>query len=497
MKKKRVCIIGAGLGGLSLSVRLAKLGLDVTVFEQAKSIGGKINIIDKQGFRFGTGASLLTMPFVIKELFEYADEDIDNYLKFKKLDILCKYFFPDSTIITAYSNRNKFAEEIEAKTKDSSEDVMNYFSYCKKIYDNSGELFLFKSLSEPSTFFNKNAFRSLLNIRTLDTNRSMHEANSSFFKDPKTIQIFDRYATYNGSNPYCTPATLNIIQYVEYFLGGYTCEGGMYEIPMKLKLLAEKLGVKIFKNSSVKKISQSNRLVYGVQVEGKEEEFDIVVSNADVDYTYKELLNDRSSRMAKRYEKLERSSSAIVFYWGINRLFPELEIHNILFSEKYKEEFDKIFNKKHVSSDPTVYIYISSKFNKEDAPDGAENWFVMINAPSNYGQNWDKIIDEARTNIISKISSVLKLNIEQYIIFEDILTPVKIEEATNSSKGSIYGISSNNKMSAFLRQQNKSKHYKGLYFCGGSAHPGGGIPLVTLSAKITADLISKYELKYD
>jgi phytoene desaturase len=334
----------------------------------------------------------------------------------------------------------------------------------------------------------------LLQIYDLDANRTMHNANMSFFKDPRTIQIFDRYATYNGSNPFSAPATLNIIQHVEYNLGGYVCEGGMYQIPESLRNVAEQRGVKIHTGKTVDKIIYADKTVKGIEIDGRTEDFDIVISNADVNLTYKKLLNDETSRMAKRYARLEESSSAIVFYWGISNLFPHLDIHSILFSQNYEEEFDDIFSKNIVPSDPTVYIYISSKFNKQDAPNGSENWFVMINTPANNGQDWDKLLAEARENIINKISSILKINIEEYITFEESLTPEGIEKSTGSSKGSIYGISSNNKMAAFLRQQNRSKHYKGLYFCGGSAHPGGGIPLVFLSAKITADLINKYEL---
>jgi phytoene desaturase len=325
----------------------------------------------------------------------------------------------------------------------------------------------------------------------------MHQANSSFFKDTKTIQIFDRYATYNGSNPFLAPATLNIIQHVEYNLGGYICEGGMYKIPESLYKAAVNKDVKFHMSTAVNKILHKDNKVTGIETSSGIDYFDIVVSNADVNFTYDKLLNDKSSRQAKRYARMEKSSSAIVFYWGISREFPELEIHNILFSDNYTEEFDDIFTKKTIPADPTVYIYISSKFNKDDAPEGSENWFVMINVPADNNHDWDKLIVSAREKVINKISTVLKVNIDDYITFEEHLTPDAIERTTGSSKGSLYGISSNNKMAAFLRQQNRSRQYRGLYFCGGSAHPGGGIPLVVLSAKITADLINKYEVSHD
>ena len=217
----------------------------------------------------------------------------------------------------------------------------------------------------------------------------------------------------------------------------------------------------------------------------------MVVSNSDVHFTYKNLLNDDNSKESIKYKNLEPSSSAIVFYWGVKGYYPKLDTHNILFSKNYEKEFDELFNKKTCPNDPTVYIYISSKFIKDDAPEGHENWFVMINAPYINKQNWDDEINKTRNNVLNKIKEILNIDISNKIVFEKTLSPIDIEKNTNSFKGSIYGISSNTRNAAFLRQQNKSKNYEGLYFCGGSAHPGGGIPLVISSGQITADLIFK------
>jgi phytoene dehydrogenase-like protein len=167
-------------------------------------------------------------------------------------------------------------------------------------------------------------------------------------------------------------------------------------------------------------------------------------------------------------------------------------MHNILFSGDYKKEFDEIFVSQKAPADPTVYIYISSRVNTADAPEGYENWFVMINMPPATSKNYYSI-DSIKKSIINKIEKMLHIDLNERIVFERVLTPEMIEEKTSSVYGSLYGISSNNKYAAFLRQDNKSKEYSGLYFCGGSAHPGGGIPLVILSGKIVAELVAKYE----
>ena len=187
--------------------------------------------------------------------------------------------------------------------------------------------------------------------------------------------------------------------------------------------------------------------------------------------------------------KQEKSSSALIFYWGIQQAFEELALHNVFFSADYNQEFDFIFNKKLVYDDPTVYINITAKLNKNDAPTGCENWFVMINVPNNSGQNWDEIIEKSRKQILEKLSRLLKQDITKLIAHETILDPRSIESKTSSFAGALYGNASNNRYAAFLRHANFSSQIKGLYFCGGSVHPGGGIPLCLNSAKIVAQLI--------
>jgi phytoene dehydrogenase-like protein len=258
----------------------------------------------------------------------------------------------------------------------------------------------------------------------------------------------------------------------------------MNSITTSLVKLAEDLGVEFTYNKQVDEIllDASQKRVKGVMINGKCVESNSIISNMDVYFTYKQLLP--KIKLPARTLSQERSSSAIIFYWGIKNEFPALDLHNIFFSKNYKEEFDTIFNKKTMYNDPTVYINITSKILKSDAPDNSENWFVMVNAPANHEQDWDNLISETRKNIISKINHVLKTNIENLIATEEILDPRSIESKTLSYQGSLYGTSSNSKFAAFLRHPNFKRNIDGLFFVGGSVHPGGGIPLCLLSAKI-------------
>lgn len=496
--KKKICVIGAGLGGLSAAIRLANKGFEVDLYEQNSTPGGKAGEIKENAYRFDTGPSLLTMPQVIKDLFSECGENIDDYLSINRLELICKYFYPDGSIINAYSDLDKFGKEIEENTSDNSASLNKYLTYCKTIYDLAGDLFLTKDPSSVSTYLNSKALKTLLNIRKIDPFRTINEANESFFNDPRLVQLFNRYATYSGSNPYLAPATLNIISHVEYNQGSYIPENGIYGITAALKKLAEKKGVNIFLNQKVDEIILENNEARAIKINNKINnkitKYDKIISNVDVNFTFKKLIKNFESRESRRYEKKLPSFSGLVFYWGIKKEFPELETHNILFSKDYKKEFDDLFDNKKIHNDPTVYIYISSKLNKDDAPAGKGNWFVMVNAPHIQDQNWDIEVTTARKNIVKKINNFLNTDIESFIEFEKIMSPVDIQNRTGSYLGSIYGISSNDKFAAFMRQSNKSKTVKNLYFCGGSAHPGGGIPLVILSGKIVSDIIeSEYQ----
>lgn len=489
--KKKIGIVGAGLGGLSTAIRLASAGYEVEVFESNGYPGGKASSIECDGFRFDAGPSLLTMPFVLEDLFKEAGEILNEHIKLNRLDIICKYFYPDKTILNAYSDTDKFANEIELKTSDSKESVIKYLQYSRNIYDLTAELFLFKSPQQLKTFLNLKAIKTLFKINQIDPFRTMDKSNRRFFNDEKTIQLFNRYATYNGSDPYQAPATLNIIQHVEYNLGAFLPDKGIQAITQALYDLAVRINVKFNFNTEVKRLITDEKTVKSIETQNGIYSFNTIVSNVDVTTTFQKLLNDYTSFESKRYQKLEPSLSGLVFYWAIKGTNPQFEVHNILFSENYKKEFDDIFERRIIPEDPSIYIYISSKYNSSDAPSGMENWFVMVNAPYINDQNWDDEIQSARKRIINKINSLLGIKIENKITGERILSPLDIQNKTGSYRGSIYGISSNNRNAAFLRQPNKSRSYKNLYFCGGSAHPGGGIPLVILSGKITNDLIKK------
>ncbi len=489
----KVIIVGSGIAGLAASVRLAAAGHQVEVFEANAYPGGKLSEVSMNGYRFDAGPSLFTLPELVKELFIVAGKNPQSSFPYIKLEKLCNYFYEDGTRFTAYSDRERFLDELQEKLDIRDvKPVSAYLDKAAKKYKLTTPIFLERSLHKVSTYLNWHTFKAALSYATLENGKTLNQIHEKTFKNPKLVQYFNRFATYNGSSPFRAPGVFTLVSHLEHNDGAYFPKNGMQQITQSVFHLAKELGVKFHFNAPVTRIlvddKSSNKKVKGVLVGEQQFDADIVVSNADINFTYKKLLPRIDA--PKHILDHEKSSSALIFYWGINKTFPELDLHNIFFSSDSKTEFKHIFSYHTVYYDPTIYVNITSKYNKADAPEGGENWFVMINVPYNSRQMWDVVAAEAKKNIITKLNRLLGANIEDHIVCEHILDPVGIEAKTSSEAGALYGSASNSAKASLGRHKNFSSDIKGLYFCGGSVHPGGGIPLCLNSAKIVANLIN-------
>lgn len=480
-------VVGAGIAGIAAAIRLANKGYQVDVFEANAYPGGKLSEIEQDGYRFDAGPSLFTMPELVEELFELSGERAEDHFRYQRLPVNCHYFYEDGTFVEAFAQPEDFVRELSQKTGEAPQNIQRALQQSAFLYDHLAELFMKRSLHRWPTFVNRAALRSYLSLHRLDFFRTMHQANRQRFTDPRVVQLFNRYATYNGSDPHQTPATMNIIPHLEFGRGAFFPKQGMYSITTSLCELAQRLGVQFHFGARVEQVLLAGDRVNGLRVNGENQEADLVVSNMDVVSTYRKLLPQVNP--PARLLSQPKSSSALIFYWGIRQTFEQLDLHNIFFSQNYRAEFEHIFQHRSVHYDPTVYLNITSKYKPDDAPPGCENWFTMINVPNNSGQDWDNLINRARDNIITKLNRMLDTDVAPLIATESILDPRSIESKTSSSQGALYGNSSNNRYAAFLRHANFSRKVRGLYFCGGSVHPGGGIPLSLLSAKIMADQV--------
>jgi phytoene desaturase len=487
MSSHPAIIIGSGVGGLATAIRLALKGHDVTVLERRPSPGGKLSLMEVGGYRFDRGPSLFTEPGNIAELFMLAGVPMLDHFRYRRVEESCRYHFNDGKVVAAAHGVEAFARALREVTGEEEDNVNEYLKKASSAYSTLGDVFLRYSLHKASTWLNRRILGALWHTRPAYLFKSLDAYNRVSFRTPEARMIFDRFATYNGSDPYRAPAMLSMIPHLEMGQGTWYPEGGMWSITEALYRLARESGVTFRFDAPVSRILHEKGRVTGVNVQGEILPAPIVVSNADVLFTYRDLLGDQ--RMARKLERQERSSSAVIFYWGVGRAFPELALHNIFFSGDYQDEFKRIFSGPGLSADPTVYVNITARMEEGHAPPGKENWFVMVNAPAGMSTDDPTLIDNLRNNVLDKLERMLGAPIRPHLEVERVLTPKGIEADTSTFLGALYGTSSNTPFSAFLRHPNFSRSIRGLYFAGGSVHPGGGIPLCLKSAAIVAGMI--------
>jgi phytoene desaturase len=483
----KAIVIGAGIGGLATAIRLAKKGYAVEVFEANDYVGGKLSTFTLGDYRFDAGPSLFTMPHYVDDLFTLCGENPTDFFQYVIKEVACHYFWEDGKRLTAYGETERFVKEVEAELAVPAATLNRYLKRAKKKFDRTRTLFLESSLHKWQTYLRKETLIGVANYFSFEIDTSLNDVNTHQLKEPHLVQFYNRFATYNGSNPYKTPGMMTLVQHLEQHYGTYIPNKGMSDISASLYALAKRMGVGFHLSSPVSKILVKNKKAVGVCVNEEKYLADLVVSNMDVVPTYRKLLPNQ--KQPEKVLSQERSSSAVIFYWGVGKSFSQLDLHNIFFSDDYGAEFAAIFNTKTIYHDPTVYVNITSKDVPTDAPEGKENWFVMINAPHDTGQDWKAIAEQLREWVIAKLNRNLETDIAPLIEKEWVMTPDIIAQRTQSHLGALYGASSNDKMAAFLRHPNFSREISNVYFCGGSVHPGGGIPLCLLSAKIVSDLI--------
>jgi phytoene desaturase len=488
MSRKKVAVVGAGLAGLASSIRLANEGFHVDLFDKNPYTGGKMTVYEQDGFRFDAGPSLFTLPHLVDEVFELSGKNPRDYFNYTQHSTACKYFWQNGKELVLKSNMEHNIKAIESSFGlGAALSAEAYFNDSKKKYELTEPFFLQQSLHRFKTFLDSRVFKVLGSILRLGLFSTLNDVNKQYFQDKELVQLFNRYATYNGSSPYKTPGIMQMINHLEHGKGTFLPIGGMHEIAKSLTSLAREVGVNIHLNQNVEEVCSDGKIINALFVCGRKKFYDAIILNTDVHFAYQHLLDKKIKRPKKTLAQ-DPSTSALIFYWGINRDFDQLDLHNIFFSKDYKQEFEQIENNSNFWIDPTIYVNISSKIETADAPAGCENWFVMINVPANEGQDWEKITNDLRDNVLDRLSAELKVNLRQHISTERILNPMMIEQLTSSKGGALYGTSSNDRKAAFLRHPNKKlSGYKGLYFCGGSAHPGGGIPLCLLSGKLAAN----------
>ena len=485
-----IAVIGGGVGGLAAAISCARAGHTVTVIEKNADVGGKLWAHSAHGFVFDCGPSLLTLPSVLHNICG------DEYrrLGVTRLEEICHYFWSDGTEITSHASAERFAANIARVTGDSERQYLKYAARTKRLFTRIAPLFLTRSIGGVAMLKSKLFWKSLPHLPLRMGALTLHAYNERYFKSAKTRQIFDRFATYIGSSPYRTAAVYSMISFIEHGIGAYYVPNGMRAIPKLMKLVAERQGVQFVLNQQVRAITPRSSSSHTHNVRTAEQTYacDALISNIDSRQTERLLHKRPLTRDSVEW----RSTSAIVYLWGIDRVVDRFGLHNILFSDDYRAEFDDIFVRHRVPTDPTVYINISSKKASADAPQGMENWFVMINVPATDTIDWSAAARRLRAAVTQKISRLCGTDIAAHIVYEKMLTPSEFARSTCDEYGSLYGQNVHGVLGPLARQPNDAYRRAGIYQCGGTVHPGGGVPLAILSGCIAANRCSPQSISF-
>ncbi|MCE9645038.1 MAG: phytoene desaturase [Chloroflexi bacterium] len=492
MQKQTALIIGAGIGGIATAARLAKNGYDVTVLEKNDTPGGRCNQIIKDGHRFDIGPTLFLMPEVWEETFASLGEKMSDHIDLRRIDPTYKVRFDDGLQLELTSDIGKMQSQLEKVEKTAFTGFLNYIAEGSRHYKISLEKFVGRNFFNIFEYFSLSNLPLIFKLKALDK----HYRNTGrFFKDERLKAAFTFQNMYLGLSPYDAPATYSLLQYTELAEGVWYPMGGMYAGILALTALAEKLGVKFIFNAPVKRLHVDRSKVIGAELEdGRQFHADLFVGNADLPYIYDQLLPDRAEARKLIEDKLY-TCSTIMFYWGVDKEYPQIAHHNVFLGGDYKASFEKIFNEHTLPEIPSFYVHAPKRTDPAAGPEGQDTLYVLMpvgHLDARSSQDWDALVKRARQTVLNRLGKEMgATDLESHIKFEIVYQPKTWKERFNLVNGSAFGLSHNFWQVGYLRPHNRHNKYKNLYFAGASTHPGTGLPIVLLSARLTTERILK------
>jgi len=501
----KIAVIGAGMGGMACAARLAAKGHQVIVYEATATWGGKLGSQIFEQHKFDTGPSLLTLPAVYRDLFLKTGRPLEESIDIVELDRAFRYQFADGSVLNLPgAGIGACASAIgEAFGSRSADEWRAFMQRAAKMWKITRGPFLESPLS---------GMRSLLamswrlpELVTIAPSKSLRSLARHYFTDPRLVTLVDRYATYSGSDPRQAPAALATIPYVEQTFGAYHVAGGLRELGRALFDRCVSLGIHFEFDSRVSNVVKNSNLFALTINESRTEKYEIVIANADAHTVYHSILDQTlpEVRVAKKnLKKVSPSLSGFVINMALTGKTPELAHHNVFFPTDYDDEFDSVFGKRDSTfgtgikpkPTPKPAIYVCNPQDELMTPAGDESWFVLVNAPRHdpeSGVDWrsDELVWDYTKNIINQLGTA-GFAVASRTKWQNTISPAHLEQRTGAYGGSIYGSSSNGMRAAFLRPRNITD-IENFYLVGGSAHPGGGLPLVAMSAEIVSNYIGR------
>lgn len=492
-------IIGAGLGGLAAACSLATRGHRVILFERNEWLGGKAAVLASDGFRFDMGPTIVTLPSVLRRLFEDAGRKTEDYLDLVRLDPQWRCFFDDGSTLDLDQDPARMAQRLDAFApgSGSGSGYTDFIRFSQRLDDISRRFFFDKPIGGIQDMFDfKTTFDPTVlgDVLAMKMGRSVAGMVRAYNPDPRVAQMMDHFTQYVGSSPYGSPAILCGIAHMQTDEGIWYPHGGTRAVPLALEKLARELGVEIRPATPVDQIITRGKTVTGVRTRGGEEvRLSAVVSNCDSVRTHRELLNGEVRKKFNKRRNYEAACSGVVLYLGLSKRYEHLAHHGFVFSRDPHQEFKHIYQKGEPAPDPTCYLAATSCSDTTTAPAGGEALYVLVHTPYlRPHHDWKKMLPDYRQVILDKLKRTGRMpDIEQRIVFEQALTPQDIHDRYHVLDGAIYGLASHGKFLGAFKPGNRSPDLRGLYLAGGAAHPGPGMPMVLMSGWIAADTLHR------
>ncbi len=483
-------VIGAGIGGIAAAARLARCGYQVTVVEKNAKPGGRCDQLIRDGHRFDIGPTLFLMPEIFAETYAALGERMQDHLDLRRIDPTYRIRFDDGAELALTSDLHAMREQIEAIEPGSLSGLLRYLAEGHLHYHLALERFVGRNFYNLLDYFSPQNLPLLFQLKAL---KKHYDNVGNYFQHPHLKAAFTFQNMYLGISPYDALATYSLIQYTELADGVWFPMGGLYRVIETLESIAQAQGVRFRYNTPVKRIQVNGNRATGIVLQDDSElAADVIVANADLPYVYRHLLPDEGA--AKRLGRLKYTSSAIMFYWGVDKSYPQLGVHNVFLSGDYRASFDRIFKDKTLPDEPSFYVHAPARIDPATAPAGQDTLMVLVpvgHIDDAAAQDWGALQARARVAVLRRLAAIGAGDLEQHLKFEASYTPRDWQTRYNLAKGAAFGLSHNFMQVGYLRPQNRHPRYRNLYFAGGSTHPGTGLPLVLLSARLTTERILK------
>ena len=493
MKRSKVAVIGAGLGGLSAAISLRAAGYDVEIFEKNDRIGGKLNLLEKDGYTFDLGPSIFTLPQFFEDLFKRAGKKMEDYVQLDAVTPHWRNFFEDGTTVDLYQENDLMKKEL-TKLPGNPEDHWNelegFLDYARQQYQIVNDGYFSKGLDNLWEFICHYGLKLLGG--QIDYKTTMAQSIASRLSDPKLRLIFEYFIKYVGSSALQAPGYMNLMPIIQFDYGLWYVRGGMYELANGLGKLMDEMEIPVHLGANAQEITKSGKTVTGITLaNGQSHSADIIVSNMEVIPAYRNLLKEPDAFTDKLDGKFAPACSGIVLHLGTNKPFQQLAHHNFFFSENQHKHFETVFEKQDLPEDPTLYVVAPTRTDPSKAPEGGDNIKILPHIPplrEDSGVTHEDYV-ALKERCLDKMERCGITGLRDSIVVEDLLTPVDIEKMYRSNRGSIYGVVTDWKRNYGFKAPKTSTRYNNLYFTGGSTNPGGGMPMVILSGQKCADRI--------